>query len=66
MKLWVVGGQCDDYYECVPDEKCNTCKLRFKCYTVTYFDVRGMGHEDRKLDAHEFYVFLEMSMTSGS
>ena len=57
-----MGGQTDDYYECVPDKRCDTCELRFRCYTLPYFDNTGkiVGHEDMELNAHDFYVFLTM------
>ena len=60
MKLWVSGGQCDDYYECIEGSKCNACELRFKCYTHKRFMSKNHpGSGD--LDDHEFYIFLQMS-----
>ena len=33
MKLWISGGQNDNFYECDGGDKCRDCSLRFKCYT---------------------------------
>ena len=53
MKLWVQGGQCDDYHECLPSLRCSECSLRFKCFTQRHFEVGELSHQ-------EFCTFLKM------
>jgi hypothetical protein len=62
MKLWVAGGQCDEFIECVPSDKCNSCLLRFRCLTTRYFDnTHGYDHSEGSLSPREFVVFMERS-----
>ncbi len=62
MKLWVMGGQCDDYYECVPSDRCDSCELRFKCWTSASFECSPKHSKTRRNDltSHEFDMFMYM------
>jgi hypothetical protein len=59
MKLWVSGGQTDEFMECIPrDNKCSHCPLRFQCLTEKEFSHRP-GNSN--ISAEYFWVFYEMS-----
>lgn len=66
MKLWIMGCQTDDYYECIPrKDKCSRCELRFKCFTSPCFDNCGEPtniHGGVKLQGKDFYIFMKMKV----
>ena len=54
-RLWIPGGQTDDFIDCEGGIKCDSCVLRFKCYTSNQLYVDNLSRM-------EINVFLVSSV----
>ncbi len=44
--LYIPGGQFDDFIECEGGPKCDSCVLRFKCYTSNQLYVANLSGKE--------------------
>ena len=52
MILRTQEGNLDTFHTCKPDKRCDSCKIKFPCYTNKYFDIGQLSGDD-------FMYFIE-------